>query len=362
MRACRLRPSPDQLFVSISSTPFESGGTIRNDHALCPSSGGLHPVPPVNPPADALPSVPLASTGYLAAEGFEAEVERELANAGRTVDWRVGRLLFAPGTAVACAWTTNIWLDPLRIPIRSIGDGARRLRDIQRNWALYSADHHRRAALIVERLPKVSAKPLHFPAPAPSSPLGSWTLIDQGTLVAAARCSSPFPNGIVQFVEDRTGPPNRAYLKLWEALTRLGHYPKPGERCLDLGASPGGWTWVLAGLGADVISVDKAPLASPIAALPNVRTIETSAFALSPKDVGAVDWLFSDVICYPERLYRLVTAWIDAGACRRIVATIKFQGATDFDMQGRFAAIPGAVLQHLTQNKHELTFFWRAQN
>ena len=319
-------------------------------------------MPPVAPAIEILPRIPLLSTGYLAAEGFEAEVERELNDAGRAVEWRVGRLLFAPGSAVACAWAMNVWHDPLRIPIRSIGDGAQRLRDIQRNWTLYSVEHHRRAALISERLPKVSGKSLQFPTPGPSSPLGSWTLFDHDTIIAAAHCASPFPNGMVQFVEDRTGPPNRAYLKLWEALTRLRQYPKPGERCLDLGASPGGWTWVLAGLGADVISVDKAPLAEPIAALPNVRTIESSAFALTPTDVGAVDWLFSDIVCYPDRLYRLVSAWIDAGACRRIVATIKFQGATDFDAQRLFAAIPGARLAHLNQNKHELTFFWEAQN
>lgn len=299
-------------------------------------------------------------TGYLAAEGFENEVEQTLVDAGCTIALRAGCLLFASGDPVPCPWAENVWFDPLRIPIRSIGDGAERLRAIQRNWALYSSVSHRRAALIAERLPKVSAKPLIFPAAAPSSPLGSWTLLDHDTIVAAARCSSPFPNGAVQFVEDRVGPPNRAYLKLWEALTVLGEYPKPGERCLDLGASPGGWTWVLAGLGATVISVDKAPLDPAIAALANVRAINASAFALSPKEVGTVDWLFSDVICYPERLYRLLSGWIDAGACRRIVATIKFQGATDFAMQKKFAAFPGASLRHLHHNKHELTFFWKA--
>src|SRR5262245_65962394 len=101
--------------------------------------------------------------------------------------------------------------------IASIGDAANKLRAIQRNWALYSAAHHRRAALILEKLPKVSAKPLRFGDPVPAAPLGSWTLLDPATVLAAPRCSSAFPNGEVQFVEDRTAPPSRAYLNLWAA-------------------------------------------------------------------------------------------------------------------------------------------------
>ena len=41
---------------------------------------------------------------------------------------------------------------------------------------------------------------------------------------------TPFANGEVAFVEDRAGPPNRAYLKLWEALVRLGRWPGPGGK------------------------------------------------------------------------------------------------------------------------------------
>jgi 23S rRNA (cytidine2498-2'-O)-methyltransferase len=304
--------------------------------------------------------LPTESTGYLAPEGFEADLERELLDAGRPIALRLGRLLLAPGPPIACAWAENVWFEPVQLAIRSIGDAAAQLRAIQRNWALYPTGLHRRAALIEERLPKVSAKPLHFPAAPLTSPLGSWTLIDPETVLASARCVSSFPNGAARFVEDRTGPPNRAYLKLWEALTRLGEHPGPGDRCLDLGASPGGWTWVLATLGADVVSVDKAPLAPSIAAMANIRMLNVSAFALAPKDVGAVDWLFSDVICYPERLFRLINGWIEASACRRIVATIKFQGATDVVQERRFKQIPGATVVHLHHNKHELTFFWTA--
>jgi 23S rRNA (cytidine2498-2'-O)-methyltransferase len=62
---------------------------------------------------------------------------------------------------------------PACIPFVSIGDAAKKLRAIQRNWTLYSFTQHRRAALIAEKLPKVSANPLAFGTPAPMAPLGS---------------------------------------------------------------------------------------------------------------------------------------------------------------------------------------------
>ena len=81
-----------------------------------------------------------------------------------------------------------------------------------------------------------------------------------------------------------------------------------------------------------------------------------SAFALDPRTVGPVDWLFSDVVCYPARLLALVERWLVAQTCRRFVCTVKFQGATDHATARRFAAIPGSQLCHLFHNKHELTW------
>ena len=262
----------------------------------------------------------------------------------------------ASGPPIPAAWAQNIWLDPRPIEIASIGDAARKLRAIQRNWAVYAPLHHRRAMLIQAQLPKVSAKPLVFGEPPPTAPLGSWTMLDPNTLLASPRCTSPFPNGEARFVEDRTGPPSRAYLKLWEALTLIGRRPQPGDICLDLGSSPGGWSWALQRMGARVISVDKAPLAPEIARLPGIEHRFESAFALDPRRVGPVDWLFSDVVCYPARLFALVERWLAAGTCRNFVCTVKFQAATDHDAARRFAAIPGSSLRHLFHNKHELTW------
>lgn len=292
------------------------------------------------------------TTGYLAPAEFVADLEHELGSSLRATH---GRLPIAEGSPRPVAWVANIWHAPHRLAIASIGDAAKQLRAMQRNWALYPTAHHRRAALIVEKLPKVSAKPLRFGDHAPTAPLGSWTLLDANTLLAAPQCSSPFANGEVQFIEDKTAP-SRAYLKLWELFTLIGARPRAGETCLDLGASPGGWTWVLAQLGTRVTAVDKAALAPAVAKLPNVRILQQSAFALEPQAVGPVDWLFSDVICYPSRLLTLVDKWMKAGTVRHFVCTVKFQGATDFATARRFAEIPGARLLHLHHNKHELTW------
>jgi 23S rRNA (cytidine2498-2'-O)-methyltransferase len=291
-------------------------------------------------------------TGYLAPADHLGDLLSEL---GEIVELH-GRLALADGPPRPVAWAANVWHDVRRIPVASIGEAARTLRDIQRNWALYSHHLHRRAGLIAEKLPHVSARPLVFPAEAPRAPLGSWTLLDAATILAAADCSSPFPNGEVRFVEDREGPPNRAYLKLWEALTLIGRRPQAGELCLDLGSSPGGWTWVLQKLGARVISVDKAPLAPAVAALPGVEVRQMSAFALDPAALGPVDWLFGDIVCYPTRLLGMVERWLAAGQVRNFVCTLKFQGETDMATARRFAELPGSRLLHLHHNKHELTW------
>ncbi len=295
-------------------------------------------------------------TGYLAPEDYLEPLLGELQALGAVGVSVHGRLVLVPGPRLPAAWAQNTWLEVRRIGIESIADGAARLRAIQRNWALYAFHLHRRAALIEAKLPVVRPKPLSFPQSPPAAPLGSWTLLDHDTILAAARCSSPFRHGEARFVEDREAPPNRAYLKLWEALTLIGRRPLPGELCLDLGASPGGWTWALQRLGARVIAVDKAPLDPAIAALRGVETRAASAFALDPRDLGPVDWLFSDVVCYPARLLALVRRWLDAGTCRNFVCTLKFQGPTDHETARAFAAIPGSRLMHLCHNKHELTW------
>ncbi len=301
-------------------------------------------------------------SAYLAAEGFERELEEELRRAGVAVATWHGRLALSESAPVPSAWALDIWNDVRELPVSSIKSAASALRGIQRNWALYAAAHHRRAALIEGALPPVKARALHFPEAAPTGHLGAWTLLAPDLMLASPTKSSPFVNGAVKFEEDRQGPPSRAYLKLWEALTRIGRWPGPGETVLDLGAAPGGWTWALAQLGCQVVAVDKAQMDPAVAALPNVTIRTESAFGLEPEKQEAVDWLFSDIICYPARLLGLVQRWQAAGKARNFVCTLKFQGETDHETAAAFAAIPGASVFHGAHNKHELMFCLLAES
>ena len=302
---------------------------------------------------------------YQSVPEYEDHLEKELDLAGsagtRSSVERWGPFFYAPSFCdVPVFWHLNTWLNPVKIEFDSINEAAGALRKIQRNWAPVLFTQFRRGALIASKLPPLSQKRRPFPWTLPEAPMGAWTLLDANTMLASSRCSSPFPGGVIEFEEDREGPPSRAYLKLWESFVRLRSLPGKGERCLDAGASPGGWTWVLSNLGTGVIAVDRSSLDANIASMPGVNFIRHDAFTLRPEDVGPIDWLFSDVICYPPRLYEWIEKWLSSGLCKNFVCTIKMQGSVDngmdFDTPRRFAAIPGSQVLHLYHNKHELTW------
>ncbi|GHV69655.1 methyltransferase [Spirochaetia bacterium] len=305
---------------------------------------------------------PLPGRLYRAAPGFEDHLEYELGPGREDSGYCVpgGPFFYtAEIPAGPVFWYRNIWLSPIKIEFDSITEAAGALRNIQRNWSSDLFTQFRRGALIQEKLPALSCKRRPFPWLLPESPLGIWTLLDAHRMIASASSASPFPGGIIEFEEDRLGPPSRAYLKLWEALVRCRKWPQPGERCLDAGASPGGWTWALAKLGALVSSVDRAALENGVEKMPGVSFIKHDAFTLRPEEMGPVDWLFCDVICYPSRLCEWIEKWLASGLCRNYICTIKMQGQAmeeGFAAARRLVEIPGSSVVHLYHNKHELTW------
>lgn len=293
---------------------------------------------------------------YLAPEKLDVILKREL---GAPCS-QLGRLFLLDqkiSPSQNPLWVDQTWLNPERISITSIGDAVKKLKDRNFLWANYSFDHHRRSQLIQEQLPKLKEASLQFlEKRIPQREIGSWCLIHPNELLCSKNTSSPpFPLGSIQFQETKDAP-SRAYLKLWEAFTIHMATPKPGSRVLDLGSSPGGWSWVLSTLNCEVVSVDRAELDPRLKNHHNIKFIKRDAFSLTPESVGPVDWLFSDIICYPPKLLELVQKWHQSGLVRNFLCTIKFQNETDFSSIEKFRQIPDSRLVHLYNNKHELTW------
>ena len=297
-------------------------------------------------------------TVYLASPGFLKELCREVGPSQQIYD----DLVVTDGPAQAAVWARNIWQDAKQIEFKSISEGIRGLRALGLRWSYHHYQHpaqsnNRRAALISEGLVSPKFPLLQFPKDLlPNRSLGSWTMISENLILASSKCSATTPDGDIAFLEDKAVPPTRAYLKLWEVFTRLRITPKSGDFCIDLGSCPGGWSWVLAKLGCQVTSVDKANLDPEIAKLLQIKFIKASAFGLNPRDFPQMDWIFSDVICKPEKLLELVIQWLTVFPDANYVCTIKLQGDTDHAVVRKFQDIPDSTVMHLTHNKHELTW------
>jgi 23S rRNA (cytidine2498-2'-O)-methyltransferase len=294
----------------------------------------------------------MSLTGYFAHLDFVSQLKSEL----HSIEAQYDRLFICSGPLQESIWAQNIWLNPRWIPFDSIKDAAKKLTEIQRNWSPYGVDHFRRLELISNNLPYISNKRLNYLAPHPKHPLGAFSLIEPNLLIASPATSSPWPHGAMEFEEDKTSPPSRAYLKLWDLFTRYPVYPKPGEVCLDLGASPGGWTWVLTKLGAKVIAIDRAELSPSLMKDPNIHFKQGDAFKVSPEMFPETRWIFSDLICYPDKLYEFISIWLADSTPRNFVCTVKLQGDQHYDWLERFKNIPNSKLIHLYHNKHEITW------
>lgn len=324
--------------------------------------------------------VPLDGFCYLAAEDYSGHVVTELGipvaansegvfsnyplndNDIKKAAWRFGDFFYSPKKAKSSFWSRVVLEEPMLITFSSISEAANALKAIQRNWACYSYKNFRRASLIQDKLPYVNNKEKSFPYKIPDSPMGLWCLVDENTIIASAKTSSPLPCGVFLQKEDHENPPSRAYLKIQEALTLFDYYfpnvglPKEGDTCLDAGACPGGWTWVLRNLGCKIHAIDRAPLCDDLMNDSHVTFTKHDAFTLKPEDYGKTDWVFSDVICYPSRLLEWISLWLKSNLCKRFICTIKMQGEPEWDIINKFANIPNSKVMHLSANKHELTW------
>lgn len=135
-----------------------------------------------------------------------------------------------------------------------------------------------------------------------------------------SEAASTWPGGRAR-MKLPAGAPSRATAKLLEALTWIGIGPGPGELCVDLGAAPGGWTFVLLGRKARVIAVDRAAMAPAIAKDRRLTHVRGNAFDFRPDE--PVDWLFCDMVHKPTEVAKLLARWGREGLARLVVSNLK---------------------------------------
>ncbi|NRA39993.1 MAG: hypothetical protein HRU15_17755 [Planctomycetes bacterium] len=297
----------------------------------------------------------MSETAYVAASGYEAQLEQELSGHYDAIDKISDRLFIVSGDIRPIAWAVNSWFNVERIEISSIGHAAKELRERGPYWSPHMCNNARRCQHISDKLLRIKDRTLDFPNSKKLRSRGAFCLIDENHMLCSKHTSRPFADGAAIFNEDHENPPARAYLKIWESLTLLGEMPGADDCVLEMGAAPGAWTWTLANLGSEVHSIDRAPLDDRIDALPNVHHRIGSAFAIEPKDEKN-NWLCSDIICYPERLLSMIDRWLKDGHCQYYNITIKFQGESDLEAIKALQEIPNSWLIHLHNNKNEVTW------
>ncbi|HEU4991862.1 MAG TPA: 23S rRNA (cytidine(2498)-2'-O)-methyltransferase RlmM [Luteimonas sp.] len=189
---------------------------------------------------------------------------------------------------------------------------------------------------------------------------------------AAPTDSAPWPLGIPR-LKMHPDAPSRSALKLEEALLTLlddrerAAMLRAGMRAADLGAAPGGWTWVLARQGLRVTAIDNGPLREHVLDTGLVEHLRADGFAWQPP--RSLDWMVCDMVEQPRRVAGRMAHWFANGWCERAIFNLKLpmkkrwmetQLCLDAfrDEAGRPLAVRARQLYH---DREEITVFAAVQ-
>jgi 23S rRNA (cytidine2498-2'-O)-methyltransferase len=138
--------------------------------------------------------------------------------------------------------------------------------------------------------------------------------------------SSPWFMGIPRLRMPR-GSPSRSVLKLdeaWHTFIPAGDWDRVlarGMRAVDLGASPGGWTLLLARRSMLVTAVDNGPMDRAVMGTGQVEHLRADGFTYEPR--APVDWVVCDMVEQPSRVAKLMVKWIGRGLADRAIFNLK---------------------------------------
>ena len=140
------------------------------------------------------------------------------------------------------------------------------------------------------------------------------------------RDSSPWPLGIPR-LRMHPDAPSRSALKLEEALLVLldedqhARLLRDNMQAADLGAAPGGWSWVLMRHGMKVTAVDNGPLRQALLDSGRVDHLRADGFTWQPKQ--QLDWMVCDMVEQPRRVAERMATWLREGWCRQAIFNLK---------------------------------------
>lgn len=144
--------------------------------------------------------------------------------------------------------------------------------------------------------------------------------------VAESTNSAIWPMGVPRLKFPRQAP-SRSTLKLeeaWHQFIPRAEWEQrlaPGMTAVDLGASPGGWTWQLVNRHMHVTAVDNGPMDAALMDSGLVTHQRVDGFAFRPR--RPVDWMVCDIVEKPARNAALLETWIGEGWCREAIVNLK---------------------------------------
>lgn len=139
--------------------------------------------------------------------------------------------------------------------------------------------------------------------------------------------NSPFLRGIPR-LKFSAEAPSRSTLKLEEAFHLFIPYEEWQERlaagmlAVDLGASPGGWTYQLVRRKMIISAVDNGPMDPALMATGQVKHFRQDGFKFKPMR-KPVHWLVCDMVEKPSRVTALMATWLINGWCREAIFNLK---------------------------------------
>ncbi len=261
--------------------------------------------------------------------------------------------IVAPLLAKPVRWTTQSFAIDDLLQGRAQGIEQTLLRLIAKKYPqlddLYRAPHR------MDKIPDIHVLQCCL------TPEGLWH-----SLTPVTALSSREPGGVVRMKFDDAAP-SRSYLKIEEAFQRMGEWPAEGQKVIDLGAAPGGWTWACCKRGCSVLAVDNGPMKIPEGAGP-VRHMRVNGITFEPpRDWVPVDWLVADMLIAPGVALGLLRRWVDAKWMHRFVVNIKLPQdeaftalkpiATYLDQQA--SAGVTAEIRQLYHDRREVTVMGR---